>query len=469
MYTNCFSKYLKKQKPLVRRLVDTLGKTYDYVSCLATDVHGTSIRVNKTVTHVNPSSITEAGYVVKVYNNTIYFEYSFNELNEKNLENLVENIKNEANKKIRETTISTKVLEEESLIQDFIRKNEGKDFEVNEIIPLLQDKVDEYLAKEEKLVNINIAIECNETSKMFISKKKELTQYYPWTNVSCYVISKKDSIFKDAYSGEGYPNLEEGINNLDKVVNYATSIAIELLDATTPTPGVYTIITNPSITGLIAHEAFGHGVEMDMFVRDRAKSKEYMDKYVASPLITMHDGAASVLSAASYFFDDDGILASDTVIIDKGILKRGISDALSALELGTTPTGNGRRESYKRKSYTRMTNTFFEKGESTLEEMIQSVDNGYMIFDTDNGMEDPKNWGIQCTALYGREIKNGKFTGKIVSPIVMSGYVIDLLTSISMVSTDVVVIGNGSCGKGYKEWVRVSDGGACLKAKVKIG
>ena len=304
---------------------------------------------------------------------------------------------------------------------------------------------------------------------MFISKKKELTQYYPWTNVSCYVISKKDSIFKDAYSGEGYPNLEEGINNLDKIVNYATSIAIELLDATTPTPGVYTIITNPSITGLIAHEAFGHGVEMDMFVRDRAKSKEYLDKYVASPLITMHDGAASVLSAASYFFDDDGILASDTVIIDKGILKRGISDALSALELGTTPTGNGRRESYKRKSYTRMTNTFFEKGESTLEEMIQSVDNGYMIFDTNNGMEDPKNWGIQCTALYGREIKNGKFTGKIVSPIVMSGYVIDLLTSISMVSTDVVVTGSGSCGKGYKEWVRVSDGGACLKAKVKIG
>ena len=51
----------------------------------------------------------------------------------------------------------------------------------------------------------------------------------------------------------------------------------------------------------------------------------------------------------------------------------------------------------------------------------------------------------------------------------MSGYVIDLLTSISMISKDIVVTGSGSCGKGYKEWVRVSDGGACLKAKVKIG
>jgi len=116
-----------------------------------------------------------------------------------------------------------------------------------------------------------------------------------------------------------------------------------------------------------------------------------------------------------------------------------------------------------------MTNTFFEKGKSRFDDMIASVQEGYFIAKTNNGMEDPKNWGIQCTAHYGREIKKGKFTGKIVSPVVMSGYVIDLLESISAVSSDFDVIGSGSCGKGYKEWVRVSDGGPCLKAKVKIG
>ena len=67
------------------------------------------------------------------------------------------------------------------------------------------------------------------------------------------------------------------------------------------------------------------------------------------------------------------------------------------------------------------------------------------------------------------EIQDGEFTGRIVSPCVMSGHVIDLLNSITAVSTDFNVIGSGSCGKGYKEWVRVSDGGACLKAKVKLG
>ncbi|MBP3704355.1 MAG: TldD/PmbA family protein, partial [Clostridia bacterium] len=234
-------------------------------------------------------------------------------------------------------------------------------------------------------------------------------------------------------------------------------------------PGVYDVITDPSITGLIAHEAFGHGVELDQFVKDRALAKEYVGKYVASPISNMKDGAASAVSAGSYFFDDDGVLAGDTQIIKDGILVAGISDLASATQLGLAPTGNGRRESTRRKAYARMTNTFFEKGNDKLEDMIASIDHGYMIFETSNGMEDPKNWAIQCVAQYGIEIVDGKLTENYVSPVILSGYVPDLLKSISMVSDDFRVIGSGSCGKGAKEWVRVSDGGPALKVKVKLG
>jgi TldD protein len=183
----------------------------------------------------------------------------------------------------------------------------------------------------------------------------------------------------------------------------------------------------------------------------------------------MRDGAASTLSAASYFFDDDGVLAGDTQIIKDGILITGISDLASATQLGLAPTGNGRRESTRRKAYARMTNTFFEKGTDKLEDMIASIKHGYMLFETNNGMEDPKNWAIQCVAEYGIEIVDGKLTDNYVSPVVMSGYVPDLLKSISMISDEFKIIGSGGCGKGYKEWVRVSDGGPALKAKVKLG
>ena len=268
---------------------------------------------------------------------------------------------------------------------------------------------------------------------------------------------------------EGSDRLEEIIRRLKEGTGKVIDLARHLVKATPIKPGVYDIITDSSITGLIAHEAFGHGVEMDQFVKDRALGKNCMGQYVASPITNMHDGAAATHSVASYFFDDDGVLAQDTQIIKDGILVAGLSDRDSAAQLGTEPTGNGRRDSYRRKAYSRMTNTFFCQGKDKLEDMIASVKHGYMLFETNNGMEDPKNWQIQCTAEYGIEIVDGKLTENYVSPVVMSGYVPDLLKSISMISDGFEVIGSGMCGKGYKEWVRVSDGGPNLKARVKLG
>ena len=69
----------------------------------------------------------------------------------------------------------------------------------------------------------------------------------------------------------------------------------------------------------------------------------------------------------------------------------------------------------------------------------------------------------------GREIKNGKLTGKVVAPVTLTGYVPDMLKSITMVSDDFQVFGSGACGKGHKEWVKVSDGGPYLKCKVRLG
>ena len=116
-----------------------------------------------------------------------------------------------------------------------------------------------------------------------------------------------------------------------------------------------------------------------------------------------------------------------------------------------------------------MTNTWFEGGTSTPEEMIASVKNGLLLEEPTSGMEDPKNWGIQCMVSFAREIKDGKFTGRIFSPIVLTGYVPDLLKSITMMSKDVELSGSGFCGKGYKEWVKVSDGGPWMKARIRLG
>src|SRR5690606_12256421 len=153
---------------------------------------------------------------------------------------------------------------------------------------------------------------------------------------------------------------------------------------------------------------------------------------------------------------------------EKGVLKRPMTDLISATKLGVARTANGRRESVARKAYTRMSNTFFGPGQGTLEDLVARVDDGLLVRRSRNGMEDPKGWGIQCETYLAEEIKGGKRTGRVFGPVVITGYVPDLLQSIDGVSADVHISGLGMCGKGYKEWVKVTDGGPALKLKARI-
>ena len=463
-----YSKFLKGSEEVLSKLVEELGKRYRYVSILGTDYHIKNYMVSKTATNVSDGQGTERGFVIRLNNGKAFFDYYFDSLPTNVLEfadKIDETVK--LGEGLSERQISPKAVEDEPLDKDFAREQDLAEFKTEEIIAKLSSIKEELFRKSDKVREVRAIISTLETSKLFLSKNRRLTQNYVWVNGIIY-IAYFDGRMIGAREGYNSHLLKDVMNNLPTKIDGLLDKAAHLVNAKPIVPGVYDIITHPSITGLIAHEAFGHGVEMDQFVKDRAVAKEYVGKYVASSLVNMHDGAAATLSAASYFFDDDGVLASDTLIIKDGILQTGICDLVSSCELGVRPTGNGRRQSYQNKAYTRMTNTFFSEGESKLEDMIASVKHGYMLFETNNGMEDPKNWAIQCVCEYGREIIDGKLTDNYVSPVVMSGFVLDLLKSISMVSDGKEVIGAGQCGKGYKEWVRVSDGGPYLKARAKL-
>lgn len=457
-------KYLKSRISDAKKLVKELRKEYDYVSILGSVVRNKQIVVSTHITNIDEVD-SECGFVIKVYKDGRYSEYSCNDIRGLKAKDIISAVK--LNKVVSDD-FKVKMLEEEKLTKDFLREDKSKltDKQILDRLNAVKTKLEK---KEKRLINFISRYTKRETSKIFVSDKKCLTQKYDWINVVQMNVVRDGDNIKDGYSAQGEADSKLAISKFEKQALGLLDITVRKLGAKPIKPGKYTIITDPSISGLIAHEAFGHGVEMDMFVKNRAKAKDFVGKYVASKIVDMYDGAASCVSAASFFFDDDGVLAHNTQIIKKGILQTGISDCLSAMELGTTPTGNGRRESYQRKVYTRMTNTWFGPGKDKYEDMIKSVKHGYLLCQTNNGMEDPKNWQIQCTAEYGLEIKDGKFTGKMVSPVVISGYVIDLLSSISMVSDKVTVHGSGMCGKGHKEWVYVSDGGPYLKAEARLG
>ena len=465
-----FSEFLNSRRSAMKELVCELKKNYDYVSVLGADIQGKSIRVDRNTSSIGANRDTECGFVVKMSNGTTFFEYSLDDVSG-DIPALAEKIASAfaLSAALKGNTIDEVRLSDEPLQQSFERAHDFAEYTDKELLDFCKNTCGALLAKSENLLNALVLLDRREVSKLFVSANRELDQNYTWVNGIMVGVYKENGKVVQAHEGANSYRIADVLEELPTLTEKLLHKAHKLTTAKPVTPGVYDVITDSSITGLIAHEAFGHGVEMDMFVKDRALAKEYVGKYVASPITNMKDGAASAVSAGSYFFDDDGVLAGDTQIIKDGILITGISDLASATQLGLPPTGNGRRESTRRKAYARMTNTFFEKGSDKLENMIASIEHGYMLFETNNGMEDPKNWAIQCVAQYGIEIKDGKLTDNYVSPVILSGYVPDLLKSITMVSDDFKVIGSGSCGKGSKEWVRVSDGGPALKVKVKLG
>ena len=465
-----FSKYLDSKRSEMKTLVAELKKSFDYVSILGVDIKSTDIRVDKNTSNIGPGGDMECGFVIKMSNGHEFYEYSLDDISGDMsvlAKEIVESLS--LSESLKGNVIDEVILTDEPLVQSFERPGDFEKYTDKEILDFCKDVCKKTADSSESVLNAVVMVGTLEVSKLFISENRELDQNYTWTNGLVVVVYHENDKTIQSYEGVYSNLLSDVVEKLPGKIDTLLEKAHKLTLAKPIVPGEYDVITAPSITGLIAHEAFGHGVEMDQFVKDRALAKEYVGKYVASPICNMRDGAASTLSVASYFFDDDGVLAGDTQIIKDGILVTGISDLASATQLKTAPTGNGRRETTRRKAYARMTNTFFEKGTDKLEDMIASIDHGYMLFETNNGMEDPKNWAIQCVAQYGIEIVDGKLTDNWVSPVVMSGYVPDLLKSISMISDDFEIIGAGFCGKGYKEWVRVSDGGPALKVRVKLG
>ena len=465
-----FSEFLQSRRADARALVTELKKTYDYVSVLGVDVKARTVSANNRLTNIASGMDTECGFVVKVAGDGVFYEYSLDDIRG-DLNSLVDEIHRSFrfSRALQLKPIGIHDLSDEPLVKSFCRESDLDRYSEEQLLDYCKDLRDRINAKSENLLNTSVGIYTMETSKLFVSENRELDQNYAWVNGMVSVIWRENDQTVQFGSGENEPTIAAVLEKLPGVVEEVLHTAHMLTTAKPMVPGEYDIVTDTHMTGLICHEAFGHGVEMDMFVKDRALAKEYVGKYVASPIVNMRDGAASALSAGSYFFDDEGVLAGDTQIIRDGILVTGISDLSSALELGTAPTGNGRRESSRRKAYARMTNTFIEPGKDRLEDMIASIDHGYYVCECDNGMEDPKNWAIQCVAKYAIEIRDGKLTDNWFSPVIISGYVPDLLKSISMVSSDCKIVGAGMCGKGYKEWVRVSDGGPCVKARAKLG
>jgi TldD protein len=302
------------------------------------------------------------------------------------------------------------------------------------------------------------------------------------SNVGLYLIpmasdgKKQVMNFKGAV-GPGH----EAAHVADDHIRETADLAVQYLSAEKVPAGEHRVILDPDITGTLAHESFGHGCEVDALMRGAARAALYVGKRVGSDLVNIVDFGGLPGRHGSIFFSDDGVLAEEpAVLVKDGILQPTLmTDLYSYLHMrellpGLKLSANGRLQSYDHPIYARMTNTYFlplarEKGGTTREELIADSGDAILIEQLTSGMEDPLGWGVQLQALRGREIKAGKPTGKLYYQVGLTGYVPDVLASIDGITDELDVSSGGSCGKGHKEYIRVSSGGPYVRCRMKLG
>jgi len=320
----------------------------------------------------------------------------------------------------------------------------------------------EVRALSKDFINVRVRLSLEKETKQFLSEEKHFRQELNLTTmvVVAFFNSKQGDVryhyianFKPGYEAIKLP--KKKINNFLRMVK-------KIQKGQRITPGKYTCVLNPHMAGLLAHESFGHGMESDTILKDRAMAKSYLGKKLAKNYVSIIDNPAYSVSHGSFFFDDEGHIAGPVYLMDKGVVNHPITESYSADKLGFTHSANSRAESYDHKIYARMSNTYFDNGPHDPKEMIKSVKDGFYLHSSSGGMEDPKGWGIQIQGVMAERIKNGKLTGQMFYEVGMTGFLPDLLANIRKVGNDLEVKGVGRCGKGHKEWVRVSEGGPHL-------
>jgi len=223
--------------------------------------------------------------------------------------------------------------------------------------------------------------------------------------------------------------------------------ALVNLEAEAAPAGTMTVLLGPGWPGVLLHEAVGHGLEGDFNRKGTSAYSGRMGEKVAAECVTVVDDGTLAGRRGSLAVDDEGTPTRQNVLIENGVLKNYMQDKMNAGLMNTSPTGNGRRESFAHLPMPRMTNTFMLSGEFPPEEIIASVDRGLYASNFSGGQVDITSGRFVFSASEAYLVENGRIT-RPVKGATLIGNGPDVMNRVSMVGNDLKLdSGVGVCGK----------------------
>ena len=257
---------------------------------------------------------------------------------------------------------------------------------------------------------------------------------------------------------------------INEVATKSVNSALKLFDAIQPPAGEMPVVLGPGVTGILLHEAIGHGMEADFNRKKTSTYSTMLGKKVAEPFVTIIDDGTNMNLAGSLNVDDEGTPGQKTILVENGILTSYLHDKISARHYGVQPTGNGRRQDFQNYPVPRMRNTYMLGGSASAEDVIKQAGYGIFVEDVSNGEVKIGEGDFAFYVSQGRMIENGKLTSPIKDVNIM-GNGPKMLANITMAANDLEMFqgGAGQCGKNG-QGVSVSFGmPTCLVKSLTVG
>jgi TldD protein len=321
------------------------------------------------------------------------------------------------------------------------------------------------LLKSPRVVSTVCAyLDSHKTVYWYSSEGRYIEQEFVRSGFSCQAIARDGANIQTYGESFGRAKGFRSLLGKEMLVERVAKIAVDLLRAEPISAGRYTVIVDPLLGGVFAHEAFGHLSEAD-HIAENERLKVLMRKGTRYGVdeLTIVDDPTLPDENGSYRYDDEGAPAQRTELVKNGVIAGHLHSRQTAYLMGEGVTGNARAVSYRFAPIVRMSNTFIMPGEKRLEEMLAEVKDGLYVVGSRGGMTELETFTF--SSQYAYRIENGRQT-KMVRDVTLAGNVFETLKNIDAIGNDLIIYGGlGGCGKNNQAPLPVTTGAPHIRIR----
>ena len=325
-----------------------------------------------------------------------------------------------------------------------------EDVSVQAKMPYLQKLNDRIFALDPRVTKVNASVYDTTSYILYYNSEGALCHdYRPMSIIAGMCVMQQGDRIENNYSSRAgrcdFSFLTDAL--FEEIAQEVVENTAILFEAVQPKGGEMPVVMAAGGSGILLHEAIGHAFEADFNRKNISIFSDKLNEKICDEHINVVDDGTIDGDRGSINFDDEGVASQKTYIVKNGVLSSYLHDRISAKYYGISPTGNGRRESFKCVPIPRMRVTYMENGNCTEEDIIASVKKGVYLDKFTNGQVQIGAGDFTFFVKNGYLIENGKLTQPI-KDINVIGNGPKTLADITMVANNLKIDqGAWTCGK----------------------